>query len=391
MREIIIKKEVDNTIQVILCENGTVVEDYQETMETNRLEGNIYIGKVQNILPGMQAAFIDIGEEKNAFIHLKDILLEQEKKEEVYAKNIKNHIKAGETMVVQVRKDATKQKGARVSKDLNIPSQFIVLLPKASFITISQKIEKEEEKKRLLQLVKKNLPQNYGAIIRTAAENRTEEEIKADIQRVLDKWEKIKEQIEQAKTVPCKIYQDQGLLHKMLIDLTDQKINIIWLNEDKIKEDIDNIIKEEQLEAIDVRLEKKKDLFQLYEIGHQLEKLKNRRIWLRCGGFISIDKTEALTAIDVNSGKYTGKQSIEQTIVRVNKEASVEIAKQIRLRDIGGIIIIDYIDMFEEKDKQEIIQILKENLKKDRAKTQIVGFTKLNLLEMTRKHICSDI
>ena len=234
-------------------------------------------------------------------------------------------------------------------------------MPNTDIITISQKIEDEKEQKRLIKLVKENLSEGNGAIIRTSAKGK-EKEIIEDIKNVEEKWNSIIKTSINPKLNKAKLlYKSEDLVEKMLIDLTDKKIEII----------------------------KGKNVFEKYEIEKQIEKLSNRKIWLKCGGFITIDKTEALTAIDVNTGKYTGNKNLEQTVFKVNKEATIEIAKQLRLRDIGGIIIIDYIDMQSKEDKETIEKLLKEELKKDRTKTQVEGFTKLDLMEMTRKHICS--
>lgn len=186
---------------------------------------------------------------------------------------------------------------------------------------------------------------------------------------------------------PKVVYQGQSFIEKLLIDLVDKDIERIVTNDKAVAQEVKKVIKQFKEDRIKVELKENENIFDTYDIEQQLEKTTHRKIWLRCGGFITIDKTEALTAIDVNSGKYIGSKDLEQTVFKVNKEASEEIAKQLRLRDIGGIIIIDYIDMSDEKHKREIIEVLEENFKKDRSKTQIVGFSKLNLLEMTRKHM----
>ena len=244
----------------------------------------------------------------------------------------------------------------------NLPSKYIVLMPNTEIITVSQKIESEEEQKRLVKLVKENLEQGNGAIIRTSAQGK-EKEIIEDIKNIQNKWNKIIETgINPNQNNPKLLYKSEDIIDKMLMDMTDKEISI----------------------------KRGKDIFNTYGINKQIEKIQNRKIWLKCGGFITIDKTEALTAIDVNSGKYVGTKDLAKTIFTVNKEATVEIAKQVRLRDIGGIIIIDYIDMENKDDKEKILKELEENLKKDRSKTQVIGFTPLDLLEMTRKHMWSN-
>ena len=394
MLEILITKN-KNQEKIALLENGILVEYYEDNEDLDRKEGNIYLGKVKDIIKGMQAAFIDIGTEKNAFIHLKDILPKiDETKEKINTDiDIKDIIKKEQKMLVQIKKDSNEQKGARVSTHINLPSKYIVLMPNTNIITVSQKIENSKEKERLYKLVKENINPKNGAVIRTAAEGKTEEVIE-DIKKVENIWNKIeKDYEEKVKSENAKtgiIYKADDILYKMLTDLSTKNITkIIIDNEEKYQEINEYIKKDKQLKNIIVEKTEEKNLFSIYDIEKQVEKMQKRRIWLKSGGFIAIDKTEALTAIDVNTGKYTGTKDLEQTIYRVNREATIEIAKQLRLRDIGGIIIIDYIDMHKPENKQKIENLLKEKLKEDRSKTQVEGFTKLDLMEMTRKHICS--
>lgn len=399
MQEIIVHVGQNNDKTVALIENGKLIEKYEETDARKRLEGNIYIGRVENVLLGMQAAFVNIGEDKNTFIHIRDIIPKVSnetgnKNEELSKHNIKNYVRVGMPILVQVNRDSTNKKGARVSTHISLSGRFVVIMPNAEFITVSQKIENEKEAKRLKELVTKYIPENYGVIIRTASQGKSAKEIENDIKKVIEKWNKIKESYVNEKDninfKPQLLYKNDGLISKILLDVIDNNVEKIWVND---KEEYNKILKYVQETNNDKKIKvelKEKDLITMYDLDDQLEQIKNRKIWLKCGGFITIDKTEALTAIDVNSGKYVGNKDLEQTVLKVNKEATIEIAKQLRLRDIGGIIIIDYIDM-EKKESKEIIEnTLKENLKKDRSKTQVIGFTPLNLLEMTRKHMCSN-
>lgn len=395
MQELLVNTSNDGT-KILLVENGKLVEKYEEKPEKEKIEGNIYLGIVKNVLPGMQSAFVDIGQEKNTFIHIRDIIPkasdETGNKNEKFSKyNIRDYLKQGIPILVQVRKDSTNIKGARISMHLSLPGRFVVLMPSQNFITISQKIDNEEERKRLKKIVKENLPNGYGAIIRTSAVGKSDDEIINDVNKIVSKYKEIEEKFnveKQNKNLkPQLIYRSESILERMLTDLIDRGLNRIYVDDEKIYGEIFNRLKEENKK---IELMARKDIIKMYDLESQLEQLKNRKIWLKCGGFITIDRTEALTAIDVNSGKYTGKQDLEHTTFTVNKEATIEIAKQLRLRDIGGIIIIDYIDMQEKENEEKIIELLKENLKKDRSKTQIVGFSKLNLLEMTRKHMWSS-
>ena len=395
MLELIIKREKEER-KIALVENEKIIEYYEEKEDDNRNEGNIYIGVVKDIVKGMQAAFIDIGKEKNSLIHLKDILEKKdEKKEKDKDKNKTNQkiekiIKSNEKLLVQIKKDSNERKGARVSTHINLPGKYIVLMPNTDIITVSQKIESKEEQERLKKLVAENISENNGAVIRTSAEGR-EKEIIEDIKKVEKKWEQILENSKKEKQLkPKLLYKSENIVEKMLIDLIDKGLERVIVN-DSIDYNEINKIKNENKEykKLQISVKGEESIFEMYNLQKQIGKINNRKVWLNCGGFITIDKTEALTAIDVNTGKYVGTKTMEDTVFKVNKEATIEIAKQLRLRDIGGIIIIDYIDMAREEDKIAIEELLKEELKKDRSKTQIEGFTKLDLMEMTRKHICS--
>ena len=391
MLELFIKR-VENQRKIALVEDGKIIEYYEEGDNDNKNEGNIYIGVVKDIVKGMQAAFVDIGTEKNSMIHLKDIL--EKKDEKIEKPNLKQDIntviKPNQKLLVQIKKDSNEKKGARISTHISLPGKYIVLMPNTDFITVSQKIENKKEQERLIKLVKENITQGNGAVIRTSAEGK-ENEIIEDIQYVENKWKKIiKDSQDEKQKSPRQLYKSEDIVEKMLIDLANKGLSRVSVNDSLDYNSITKIKNEnKEYKNLQISVKSEDSIFNTYEIEQQINKINNRKIWLKCGGFITIDKTEALTAIDVNTGKYTGNKTMEDTVFKVNKEATIEIAKQLRIRDIGGIIIIDYIDMQDEKDKKEIENMLKEELKKDRSKTQIEGFTKLDLMEMTRKHICS--
>ncbi len=396
MREIFIEEQ-NRDRKIALVEEGILKEFYQETENKERMEGNIYLGKVKDILPGMQAAFVDIGLKRNAFIHMKDIIPKVSnetgnKQESLEKYRIQDYIKQDKNILVQVKKDSSDAKGARITCHIHIPGRFVVLVTENEFITISQKIADKKEKERLIQITQnmlKNIKkprERMGFIIRTAAQGIEEKELQEDISKLVAIWRKMQEGKE-SKDVPKILYQRGSILQKMLLDFIDQGIHKIIVNEEKIKKEIEEEIKKIQYKENTIIIEVQQNIWDRYQLAKQIEKIQDRKIWLNCGGFITIDKTEALTAIDVNSGKYTGKKSLEETVLKVNAEASKEIAKQLRLRDIGGIIMIDFIDMQEETSRKKIVKLLEESLREDRSKTQIVEFTKLSLLEMTRKHI----
>ena len=391
MLELIINKSKDIE-NILLIQNGKIIESYESTEEDKkrRLEGNIYISEVGDIIDGMQAAFVDFGGEKKGFIHFKDSIPQIDStKEEIDASlDIKKVLKPKQKILIQIKKDSDDKKGARVSTHISLPGKFLVLMPNTNFITISQKIENESKKTELINFIKENLPKGFGAVIRTSSEKASKEEIKKDIDYLLNIWKQIEEKFNKNKNKIGLIWESENIVEKIITDLSVKSLENIVTNSKEEYNKLKNICEKENIK---ITLEEKQNLLEKYDLISQMQKIENRKIWLNCGGFITIDKTEALTAIDVNTGKFTGKKDLESTIFKVNKEATIEIAKQLRLRDIGGIIIIDYIDMKNKENKEKIETLLKEVLKEDRAKTQVEGFTKLNLMELTRKHICSHL
>lgn len=398
MKELIINVDNDENRTIAVVENGILIEKYQESNNSNRIEGKVYIGKVVNILKGLQVAFVDIGEEKNAFLHIRDII--PKVSEESGNKNvlfeehdINQYVKKGMKVLVQVQRDRTDTKGARVSTHINMPGRYCALIPDTHFVTVSQKVEDVEEKQRLKSIAEELNLDNYGIVIRTGAIKKKKDEIQKDILQVKEKIEKIKSDFNKYKNDYDNklLYDNNGILGKLIMDILDRDLYQIITNSKNIYSYIQDFLKTCNKSDINIKLDPRADILDIYDIRTQLEKCKNRKIWLKCGGFITIDKTEALTAIDVNSGKYTGKDSLDESILTVNIEASIEIAKQLRLRDIGGIIVIDYIDMQKDILREKVLKTLEYELKKDRSKTQIIGFTKLDLVEMTRKHISSQV
>lgn len=385
MKELVILNSENRRI-IALIEDEELVEKYEEDENNKSIEGNIYVGKVQNVLTGLQSAFVNIGEKRNAFIHVKDILpkIDITKNEEVEKESINKLIKPGDPIIVEVKKEAVDKKGPRLSTHISLTSRFIVFMPNSPFVTVSSKIEDERERERLKNIVEKYLPQNTGAIIRTVSENRSEEDIKEDIIKTIDKWKNIK--LKPIEKYPQKIYDKGGVLKKTIVDLVDSNLDKIIVENQKDYELVKNIL--EEINS-NIKIEVDQKISQKYSLEKQLKAIENTKVWLKNGGFITIEKTEALVAIDVNSGKFIGKDDAEETITEVNLEAAKEISKQIRLRDISGIIVIDFIDMKKEENKRAVIEEITKNSKKDRSKVQVEEFTKLNLMEITRKHINS--
>lgn len=392
MKELIVdvQNEVEN---IYLVEDETLVEKYVNSKNKKRLEGNIYIGKVQNVVSALQAAFVNVGESKNAFIHFKDLLpkvdVVKNKGEEVSLSDVEKNIKPGSPIIVEIKRDSYNKKGARVSTHINLPGRYVVLLPNSPFATISQKIEDEIERKRLLEIAKRHLPEGMGAIVRTSAIGKDEKEIEKDLENLIKKWNEIISIEFSSNDYPKLIYKANEILDKLLIDIVDKGLEKIHVNNEETKELILEKLSFLDKDDLEVIVDAE-DAMIANNIEKQLSVSENRKVWLKSGGFITIDKTEALTAIDVNSAKFIEKKTLEDTAFSINKEAAIEIAKQIRLRDIGGIIVIDFIDMNEEKNKKELVSLFAEEIKKERTKVQIEGFTKLNLLELTRKHVDSE-
>ena len=319
MREIVIIENKQEK-QIAYVEDGILKEFYKEKDDKKRLEGNIYAGQVVQVIPGMQAAFVDIGEEKNTFLHIKDVLPKKNnitgnKEEDLKKYKIKDYIKLNQMLLIQVKKDATGIKGARVSTNIQIAGRFVVILPENDFITVSQKIENEKERDRLIQIVQ-NIKQDrrIGIIIRTAAEGKGENAIQKDLENTIKKLENIKKEFNKIKEQNKYIILQKSdtILEKILLDIADNNLDKVWVNSKKMQEKVENILKQIQEDTKIPVIYQEKELENKYDIEKQIEKASNRKIWLKCGGFITIDKTEALTAIDVNSRKIYRKRKFRR-------------------------------------------------------------------------------
>lgn len=386
MSELIINKEKnENVVQIAVIENEKISEMYVHKNDSFGTIGNIYIGTIENIVDGMQAAFVNIGIEKNTFLSVKDALpkVDLAKEELVIDKRMSEILNVGDKILVQVRKEPSDKKGARVSTHITLPGNYVVLMPNTEIITISQKIENKAEISRLKQIAEKILPKDFGVIIRTDAENVEEQAICEDIKDVLEKWYEIKELSKSLKKEGI-VYNDHDVVKKVMRDMVNKHTEKIFVNDIEMYEKLKKVSvkKSDLIEYVDSQ-----NIFEKFGLITELENVDNRKVWLKCGGYIAIDKTEALTAIDVNSGKYTGSNNLEQTALSVNVEAAIEIMRQIRLKDIGGIIIIDYIDLENKRDQEKVIETMKNEALKDRSRIDIKGYTKLNLVELTRKKL----
>lgn len=375
-----------------IIEDGKVVEILIEREEEGRINGSIYKGKVANVLPGMESAFVNIGLEKNGFLYVNDLREFEEKYLDGIlnsSRPIEDILNVGDDVVVQILNEPRGTKGARVTTHFTIPGKYLVLMPNNDHIAISKKIKDEKERERLESIFKEIKPENMGVIIRTAAFGKSEFHFEREIEYLVKKWEDIEKKIKGAKIGEV-LYKDNGIITTVLRDIFSNDIDeLIVDNEDVYWEVIDyiNAFSEKTLKT-KIKLYKdgkEKDIFDLYGINEEIDKALNEVVWLECGGYLVIQKTEALISIDVNTGKNTGSLNLEETVVNTNIEAAKEIPRQLRLRNFGGIIIIDFIDMRVEEDKIKVLEALEKHLQKDRIKNNIVHFTDLGLVEMTRK------
>ena len=374
-----------------IIEDEKVVEVLIEREEERRINANIYKGKVANVLTGMESAFVNIGLEKNAFLYVNDLREFEEKYLDGICNSerpIEDILTVGDEVVVQVLSEPRGTKGARVTTHYTIPGKYLVLMPNNNHIAISKKIKEEEERNRLEEIVRDLKPENMGVIIRTAAQGKSIFHFEREMEYLVKKWEDIEKKTSTAKIGEV-LYKDNGIVATVLRDIFSNEIDELVIdNEEAYWEVIDyiNAFSEKTLKTkIKLYNDDEIGIFERYGIEKEIENALKEEVRLECGGYLVIQKTEALISIDVNTGKNTGSYNLEQTVLNTNLEAAREIPRQLRLRNLGGIIIIDFIDMRLEEDKLKVLEALEQNLSKDRIKNNIVHFTDLGLIEMTRK------
>jgi ribonuclease G len=401
--EILINVTREET-RVALLEGGQVLEFYIERKHDASLVGNIYKGRVLKILPGMQSAFVDIGIEKAAFLYITDIradieeyapLVEEEDDAlELVSKRgrtdltIEEVIQEGQEILVQVSKDPIGSKGARLTSYVTLPGRYLVLMPNVEHIGISRRISDEVERIRLKSIVGDMKPKGYGLIIRTASEGSTEEDIKKDLEFLLLLWETIMKKKDKI-TATSLLYSDLDLVFRSVRDLMSTDVKRLVIDSEDEYEKLKDFVRtnfEKLLDKIEL-YEGTELIFEAYGIELDLSRALGRKVWLKSGGYIVIDQTEAMSVIDVNTGKFVGKEELEDTIFKTNLEAVKEIAYQIRLRNLGGIIIVDFIDMERLENRDRVFNAFVEAMKRDRAKNTISHISELGLIQMTRKRV----
>ena len=377
--------------RLAVVEDGALCELYYERPGSEKLSGNLYLGRVQNILPGMNAAFVDIGQEKNAFLYAGDIPVDTEKELADRLKNVRieRMIRPGQELLVQVGKEPGGAKGCRISSHVTVPGRMTVLLPTVRYAGVSRKIVDPAERERLRGIAEKLVGDGgMGVIVRTAAEGMTEEALRADYRTVCELWREIDLRAKRARA-PKLIHSDGSLALRVVRDMLDESVSAVRVDGGALFGEVQGYAKLLAPALADRVTEYRGDtpLFDVYRVDAQADKRMGRHVWLKSGGSLVVDETEAMTVIDVNTGKFVGNRSFDETVFRLNCEAAREIARLLRLRDIGGIIIIDFIDMDRQEDRDALIALLKELMAADRNRTNVVGFTGLGLVEMTRKKV----
>ncbi|XEC93174.1 Rne/Rng family ribonuclease [Paenibacillus tarimensis] len=377
-----------NCVQAAVMTDGRLIEFYNERSSGKQWVGNVYKGRVVNVLPGMQAAFVDIGQGKNAFLYIDDMLhpnLERQPKDKP---SISELLKTGQEVIVQVMKEPLGGKGARVTTHYSLPGRYLVYMPNAGYVGVSRKIGTEQERARLRQIGESICGEEEGVIMRTIAESVDEQSLRHDAEQLREKWKRV-EAMAASAPVPSELYCDADLLQRVIRDMLTTETDEIWIDHPALFEETVAIVSQMAPSLTGrVRLYESgcgQPMFERYAVDEQLERAFEPRIRLASGGDLVCDQTEALTVIDVNTGKFTGHHDLEDTVFRTNLEAADEIARLLRLRDIGGIIIIDFIDMEQEQHRELVKQRLEQLIRQDRTKCHVVGWTRLGLLEMTRK------
>ncbi|WP_195251693.1 Rne/Rng family ribonuclease [Romboutsia sp. 1001713B170207_170306_H8] len=374
MKNIVIESLVLSQKTAIL-EDDKLVELLIEDNTNEKIVSNIYRGVVKNVKPGIEAGFVDIGLDKLAYLPL--------------GKN--KDIKSGQDIMVQVNKEGIGSKGAKLNLEISIAGRYLVYIPSNDRSTMSNKITDEKERFRLKKIINAINKEGLGIIVRTEAQGCTLEELKCDLEYLKAKYEVICKEFKLGMG-PKLLYKDLDFASKYVKDNVNEYTNQIVVNNEEKYSELKNILKEINKEYVNkLILEKNKDVFDLYKVQGQIEKSINKKVWLKSGGYLIIDKTEAMTVIDVNTGKYTGSIKLEETVYKTNLEAAKEIARQLKLRDIGGIIIIDFIDMHKKEYKKELLKILSDELKKDKRKSEVLGLTRLGLVEVARRREKSSI
>jgi ribonuclease G len=401
-REIVINATRHES-RIAVLDEGQAVELWIERTRHRTIVGNIYKGRVTKVLPGMQSAFVDLGLDRDAFLYVSDVIedleeYESETTDELHLDDVAAHrpeasisdlLREGQEIVVQVSKDTIAGKGARITTHITLPGRFLVYMPTVNHIGVSRRIEDEAERTRLKDILEAIRPHGHGGfIVRTAGEGRELEEFLADLKYLTELWEHIRRRAEKT-SAPAAIHHDLDLVLRTIRDVLSPEFKSVWVDSVDQYQRIVEFLDQIQPGLVSrVRLFRREEpIFDDFGIEPEIAKALKSKVWLKSGGYIVINQTEALVAIDVNTGKYVGKKNLEETVFRTNLEAAKEIVRQVRLRDLGGIIVLDFIDMEEAANRQKLFEHLENEIRKDRSKTKILQISEFGLIEMTRKRV----
>jgi ribonuclease G len=442
MKKDIIINSTANEHRIAILEDGKLAELFVDVPGKDRNVGDIYLGRVAKVMPGIRAAFINIGLPQDAFLHFSDIghieeysaLFDEDEEEEeegegphtpiqpavnlaekenglnsehsaateVAIGERRTHrehrpdppvnLQKGQDILVQITKEPVGKKGVRVRSALSMPGRFLVLLPFDGKVGVSKKVSNFKEKRRLRKLVRGFLPAGFGAIIRTVAEGKDEEMIKQDLDELIKNWNNIEKSVKSAKA-PALIYKDMNTTSSVIRDLFSDSVEHVVVDDKKLFKEIKSYVQwmsPDMLDRVDYYHDKE-PIFDKYVVEKDIQSLLSKKVWLKSGGYLFIEKTEAMTVIDVNSGRYAAKKEQEQNSLRTNLEASREVCRQLRLRDIGGLVVIDFIDLDDEKNKKKIYDEMKKELRRDRAKVTVLPMTEFGLVQITRQRIRQSV
>jgi ribonuclease G len=438
MKKDIIINSTANEHRIAILEDGRLAELFVEVPGKERMVGDIYLGKVAKVMPGIRAAFIDIGLQQDAFLHFSDIgdslqeynaLFEDDDDEEEEGhpqsslppaptngsgteqpsqgtvavdtqpparkpqerRRPEVNLQKGQEILVQITKEPVGKKGVRVTSEISLPGRFLVLLPFDGKVGVSKKLNNFKERRRLRKLVRSVIPEGFGAIIRTVAEGKSEEMIKQDLEELVKAWHNIEKAVK--SEAPTLIYKDMNTTSSVMRDLFSDDVEHVVIDDKKLFKEVRSYVQWVSPDMLD-RLEPyrgKEPVFDKYGVEKDIQTLFSRKVWLKSGGYIYIEKTEAMTVIDVNSGRYAAKKEQEQNSLKTDMEAARELCRQLRLRDIGGIIVIDFIDLDDEKNRKKVYDEMKKELRRDRAKVTVLPMTEFGLMQMTRQRIRQSV
>ena len=379
--------------QIAVVEGRALIEHYvsRPADDVGEIHGNIYLGRVQNVLPGMEAAFVDIGTPKNAVLYRGDVVFDPDDVETSQgAPRIENLLEARQTIMCQVTKNPIAHKGARLTQEVSLPGRFVVLVPSSKIYGISKRLP-DKERKRLRKVLDRCKPEEHGIIVRTAAENITAKELERDVKRLVSQWEQI-DALSKRSKVPGLLYREPEMAVRVIREEFNQDFRSVHVDDRRLFEEVRDYVSSvapelvERLQYYDAESEHL-SLLERHHVHEQFVKALDKKVWLPGGGSLIIENTEALTVIDVNTGKNVGDSNLEETVFRNNLEAAQEIPRQLRLRDIGGIIVIDFVDMEKRANREEVMKVFRESLAWDKTRTQVLDISDLGLVEMTRKRI----